>query len=74
MNIIRNIEGATLLAVGAFCAAAVTSIVLHSARVLPDYASSNAQASIIQLPAIVVVGKRLGNAAKSGLVGHHVAG
>jgi len=58
MNIIQDIEGATLLTIGAFCAAAVTSIVLHSANVLPAEQIA-ATGKVIELPAIVITGKRL---------------
>jgi len=73
MNIIRNIEGATLLTIGVFCAAAVTNIILHSAQVLPDDRSSVAS-SAIQLPSVVIVGKRLSRSEKANLVDQHAAG
>ena len=58
MNIIQDIEGATLLTIGAFCAAAVASIVLHSANVLPDE-NGLASNNVITLPSVVIVGKRI---------------
>jgi hypothetical protein len=73
MNIIRNIEGATLLTIGIFCAAAVTNIVLHSAQVLPDDRSSIA-ASAIPLPAVAIIGKRLSRTEKVNLVNQDVGG
>lgn len=74
MNTIRNIEGATLLAIGALCAAAVTSIVLHSARLAPAGQDSVAATSVVQLPTVVIVGKHLSRAEKSSLLDRHVAG
>lgn len=73
MNIIRNIEGATLLAVGAFCAAAVTSIVLHSAHMVPVH-EAGATDAVVQLPAVVIVGKRLNRVEKANLADQHAAG
>jgi hypothetical protein len=58
MNIIQDIEGVTLATIGAFCAAAVTSIVLHSANVLPTEQVA-AAAHVVELPPVVIVGKRL---------------
>jgi hypothetical protein len=74
MNIIRNIESVTLLAIGAFCAAAVTTIVLQSALMLPGYNASAAATTVTALPTVVVVGKRLSSAEKISLVDQHVAG
>lgn len=64
MNIIRNIEGASLLAIGAFCAAAVANIVLHSAHVYPaSQTIVTASANVIELPPVIVTGKRMQPAA-----------
>lgn len=71
MNIIQDIEGATLLTIGAFCAAAVTSIVLHSANVLPAEQVVASQ-NVIQLPAVVITGKRLSVVEKTAQL--HAAG
>lgn len=73
MNIIRNIEGATLLAVGAFCAAAAASIILHSAQLVPA-SHAGATEAVVQLPAVVIVGKRLSNVEKSNRADQHAAG
>jgi hypothetical protein len=73
MNIIRNIEGATLLTIGAFCAAAVTSIVLHGAHVLPTQQVA-VNDNVIALPTVVVVGKRMTAAEKSQYAQSPVAG
>jgi hypothetical protein len=73
MNIIQDIEGATLVTIGAFCAAAVTSIVLHSANVLPAEQVA-VYKNVIELPAIVIVGKRLNSVEKNRTAQSHTAG
>jgi len=74
MNIIRNIESVTLLAIGAFCAAAVTTIVLQSAFVLPGHDASANATTVTALPTVVVIGKRLSSTEKISMVNQHVAG
>jgi hypothetical protein len=66
MNTIRAIEGTTLISIGAFCAAAVTSIVLHGAHILPSAATSTiGNATSVQLAPVVVSAKRLTSAQKA---------
>ena len=72
MNIIRNIEGATLLSVGAFCAAAVTSIVLHSA--FPAQQEVMVSKNVIELPPVVITGKRISAIGKTQMDAAHLAG
>lgn len=72
MNIINKIEGATLVTIGAFCAAAITSILLHSANVIP--AEQTVATSVIELPQVVVIGKRLSAIEKSSVAGQHAEG
>lgn len=54
MNIIRNIESVTLLSIGALCASAILSLAGQSA-----HAVTANRATVTQLPAVVIVGKRL---------------
>ena len=74
MNIIRNIESVTLLAIGAFCAAAVTTIVLQGTLVLPSYDANTSATTDTALPTVVVIGKRLSSAEKISMADQHVAG
>ncbi len=62
MNTIRNIEGATLVSIGALCAAAIFSIAMQSA-----HAVSANRASATVLPDVVIVGKRMTAAEKTAL-------
>jgi hypothetical protein len=72
MNIIRTIESATLLTVGALCAVAISSIVLQSADLVSG--DTVASATVTQLPAVVIVAKRLNTVGTSNIGGQHVAG
>jgi hypothetical protein len=66
MNVIRTIESVTLVSVGAFCAAAVSSIILHSAQVLPSPGvSAYSDAATAQVQTIVVSAKRMTAAEKA---------
>ncbi|HXA47360.1 MAG TPA: hypothetical protein VNW52_07005 [Burkholderiaceae bacterium] len=74
MNIIRTIENTTLLTVGALCAVAISSILLHSADVLTGDMANVASVPVTQLPAVVIVGKRLSSIETSHVDAKHVAG
>lgn len=74
MNIIRTIENTTLLTVGVLCAVAISSIVLQSADLLSDDTIKVASAKVTQLPAVVIVAKRLSSIEKSHVGDQHVAG
>ena len=54
MNTIRNIEGATLVSIGALCAAAIFSLAMQSAHAIS--ASHAAQANV---PTVVITAKRM---------------
>ncbi len=62
MNTIRNIEGATLVSIGALCAAAIFSIAMQSA-----HAVSASHATVTAVPTVVIVGKRMTAAEKTAL-------
>jgi hypothetical protein len=64
MNIIPTIEGATLLSVGVFCAAAVASVVFHSAQTLPS-SGAIAYNDTVQVQTVVISAKRLTTAQKA---------
>jgi hypothetical protein len=66
MNTIRTIESATLISIGVFCAAAVTSVILQSAHALPQ-SGANAfdNPATVQLAPVVVSAKRLTTAQKA---------
>jgi hypothetical protein len=74
MNTIRTIESATLLAIGTFCAAAITSIVLQSAPLFSADSVTVASAPVTQLPAVVIIGKRLTRVETVNIGDQHVAG
>jgi hypothetical protein len=73
MNVIRAIENTSLLTVGVLCAVAISSIVLQSADLLHDNNVNVATAPVIQLPSVVIVGKRLSGIATSPVGAQHVA-
>ena len=60
MNTIRNIEGATLISVGALCAAAIFSLAMQSA-----HAFTGSHAAAVNVPTVVIVGKRMTAAEKA---------
>ncbi len=62
MNTIRNIEGATLISIGALCAAAIFSLAMQSA-----HAVSANHATVTTLPSVTIVGKRMTAAEKTAL-------
>jgi len=70
MNTIRTIEGATLISVGVFCAAAILNIGLHTTNLLPStYATATTTtAAITRLPSVVITGHRLTAADKAAVV------
>lgn len=57
MNTIRNIESATLIAIGALCAAAVMSLTAHA---LPTH-----QANASNVPTVTIVAKHMSAAEKT---------
>jgi len=56
MNTIRNIEGATLVSIGALCAAAIFSLAMQSAHAI---AASHHAAANANVPTVVIVAKRM---------------
>jgi hypothetical protein len=68
MNTIRTIESATFLSITSLCAAAIFSIVFHSAAVAAPVKATVRTVShtaVIQLAPVVIVGKRLTAAQKT---------
>ncbi len=70
MNTIRNIEGATFLTLGAFCATVVLSIAMQTVQAFPAHDAK--VATVTQLPTVTIVGKRLTAAEKADMQSHHV--
>jgi hypothetical protein len=67
MNSIRTIEGATLISVGVFCAAALVNITLRTNSLLP----SDADTAVTPLPSVVISAHRLSAAEKAQLQDVH---
>ncbi len=58
MNTIRTIEGATLISVGVFCAAAFVNIGLRTNGLLPSD-TDRVTSTVTHLPSVVISGHRL---------------
>lgn len=71
MNTIRNIEGATFLTLGAFCASVVLSIAMQTAHAFPAHDAK--LANVTQLPTVTIVGKRLTTVEKTEMLSKHVS-
>jgi hypothetical protein len=77
MNIIRTIEGATLLTIGAFCATVLINFAVHGNHATAAGESkfnSNSTIATVQLSPIVIHGKRLTPAQKAAMVNMHAVG
>lgn len=61
MNTIRNIESATLISIGALCAAAVLSIATQSAHAVGNHAA------VAAVPTVTITAKRMTAAEKTAL-------
>ena len=77
MNIIRTIEGATLLAIGAFCATVLINFTVHGTHAANAGESklyNNSTIATVQLSPIVIHAKRLTPAQKAALTSNHALG
>jgi hypothetical protein len=70
MNTIRTIEGATLISVGVFCAAALVNVGLRANNLLPSEANG-AASTVMHLPPVVISAHRLSAADKAELLDTH---
>ncbi|HEX7640800.1 MAG TPA: hypothetical protein VF472_01190 [Burkholderiaceae bacterium] len=60
MNTIRNIEGATLISIGALCAAAVLSLAMQTAHAITSH-----QAVAANVPTVTIVARHASAAEKN---------
>ncbi len=78
MNIIRTIEGATLVTIGAFCATVVINFAVHGMGVAPAAGASqfdsNNTTATVQLAQVVIHAKRLTPAQKASMASTHAMG
>lgn len=77
MNIIRTIEGATLVTIGAFCATVLINFAVHGTQASAAGAAkfdSNNIIATVQLAPVVVHGKRLTPAQKAAIANEHAMG
>jgi|GEM_PF-7077107 len=77
MNIIRTIEGVTLMTIGAFCATVLINFAVHgthTAAAGENKFDSNSTIATVQLSPIVIHGKRLTPAQKAAFNNMHAVG
>ena len=77
MNIIRTIEGTTLVAIGAFCATVLINFAVHGSHTptaSENSLNSNSTIATVQLNPVVIHGKRLSAEQKAAIAKEHAVG